>query len=178
MKNNIKNSGLVFEISTSKGYGYCQHVNFGKDIFNHLGMLSNSYEGTDILAIFPGIFKNKLQGHEIHDLIMKQPLDHRIVVLPKRKFPEDMQKLKVFPIAEKNKEMPIMKDFFETDQNTGKATHWIVYKDFSSVLFNGEILPQKYLNAPTIFISSIGGIINIIEKQNQPKDSVFVKGRK
>jgi len=38
-------------------------------------------------------------------------------------------------------------------------------------------LPEEFLNVSELKIVSIGSIINTIEKQKQPKDSIFVIGK-
>jgi len=63
---NKKNKlGMVYEISTDKGYGYCQYTNFAKDvILGEERRLVNRYEGLDILGIYPGVFEQKLKNHK------------------------------------------------------------------------------------------------------------------
>lgn len=169
---------MVYEISTNKGYGYCQYTNFAKDVI--LGKerrLVNRYKGLDILAIYPEVFEKKLKDHEILGLIDKKPLCFCMTKLPSRSFPEEMAKLKTYPVSDSNKEYPVMKMFSSVDPVTKKAETWIVVKDASEILFNGRCLPEEYLNVSELDIASIGLIINTIEKQKQPKDSIFVKGK-
>ena len=68
--------GMVYEITTEKGIGYCQYINDG------IAMKGMSlYEGCPLVSVFPGLFLDSLSSDEIRKVITKKTLFYAFIYI-------------------------------------------------------------------------------------------------
>lgn len=155
--------GDIFEINTEKGFAYIQYV--GK-------YTEPPYYG-DLVRILDGIYQQRPLN--LDEIASKKEVYYTFIATLQYSVNKKMTECVGWaPVPVKFKTIPEFRIIGVPDPITLKVDSWRIRKDGNEIKIGK--LTEKYLDTPTLDVSSVGAIAREIGEGYTPRNDWFVTG--